>query len=94
MGSAWINGVRAIIIGRAEKASPIVIALTPMKPRVVKCPQCGSAVAWTPDSQWRPFCSERCKLIDLGAWASERYRIEAPESTDSTDIPPDSREDS
>jgi uncharacterized protein len=65
-----------------------------MKPRVVKCPQCGSAVAWTPDSQWRPFCSERCKLIDLGAWASERYRIEAPESTDSTDIPPDSREDS
>jgi endogenous inhibitor of DNA gyrase (YacG/DUF329 family) len=65
-----------------------------MKPRVVKCPQCGNAVAWTPDSQWRPFCSERCKLIDLGAWASERYRIEAPGSIESTDFPPDSREDS
>jgi uncharacterized protein len=65
-----------------------------MKPHVVKCPQCGTAVSWSPDSKWRPFCSERCKLIDLGAWASERYRIEAPEAPDSTDVPPDSRDDS
>lgn len=45
--------------------------------RVVACPQCGALVPWSAESKWRPFCSERCKLIDLGAWASERYRIEA-----------------
>jgi endogenous inhibitor of DNA gyrase (YacG/DUF329 family) len=31
-------------------------------------------VEWTPDNRWRPFCSERCKMIDLGAWASEEYK--------------------
>jgi endogenous inhibitor of DNA gyrase (YacG/DUF329 family) len=50
--------------------------------RTVACPQCGSAVAWTATSRWRPFCSERCKLIDLGAWASERYRVPVDEATD------------
>jgi endogenous inhibitor of DNA gyrase (YacG/DUF329 family) len=34
-------------------------------------------VPWTAESKWKPFCSERCKLIDLGDWAAERYRIEA-----------------
>jgi endogenous inhibitor of DNA gyrase (YacG/DUF329 family) len=48
--------------------------------RTVKCPQCGIAVAWTPESRWRPFCSQRCKTIDLGAWASERYRIRTSEA--------------
>jgi len=32
-------------------------------------------VEWNANSPWRPFCSERCKLIDLGAWASERHVI-------------------
>jgi hypothetical protein len=32
-------------------------------------------VAWGPDSPHRPFCSERCRLIDLGAWADEEYRV-------------------
>lgn len=41
----------------------------------VKCPICNKEVAWE-DNQYRPFCSERCKLIDLGSWASEKYRIE------------------
>lgn len=41
----------------------------------VKCPTCGKPVAWTPDAKWRPFCSERCRLIDLGAWAAEEHRI-------------------
>ena len=63
----------------------------------MRCPICKSPVdesqAGKPGSYF-PFCSERCKLIDLGAWASERYRIEAPGSTESTDFPPDSREDS
>ena len=43
--------------------------------RVVSCPQCGKPVEWTEASRYRPFCSERCKIIDLGAWASEAYRI-------------------
>ncbi len=42
---------------------------------VVKCPACGKSVPWTPESRYRPFCSERCKQMDLGAWAAERYRI-------------------
>ena len=41
----------------------------------VKCPTCGKPVTWTPESKWRPFCSERCRLIDLGAWAAEEHRI-------------------
>jgi hypothetical protein len=43
--------------------------------RTVTCPQCGTPVPWTRAARWRPFCSERCKLIDLGAWASEAYRV-------------------
>ncbi|MDR1275085.1 MAG: DNA gyrase inhibitor YacG [Candidatus Accumulibacter sp.] len=43
--------------------------------RVVRCPQCGGESLWSPENPFRPFCSERCKLIDLGAWASDSYRI-------------------
>jgi endogenous inhibitor of DNA gyrase (YacG/DUF329 family) len=42
---------------------------------VVPCPRCGAPAAFSPANRWRPFCSERCKLVDLGDWASERYRI-------------------
>ncbi|WP_459718406.1 DNA gyrase inhibitor YacG [Paraburkholderia sp. 2C] len=42
---------------------------------VVKCPTCGKDVRWTSESRFRPFCSERCKQMDLGAWAAEKYRI-------------------
>ena len=49
---------------------------------LVKCPTCATPVPWSPDSKWRPFCSERCKTIDLGAWASEAYRIPVDESAD------------
>lgn len=41
----------------------------------VKCPTCQTAVIWGPDAAFRPFCSERCRLIDLGAWADESHRI-------------------
>lgn len=41
----------------------------------VKCPTCQSTVIWGPEATWRPFCSERCKLIDLGEWADEGHRI-------------------
>ena len=42
---------------------------------MVKCPQCSRRVPWTPDSSYRPFCSDRCRLIDLGAWLTEQHRI-------------------
>lgn len=41
----------------------------------VKCPTCGKVVEWSQEQRWKPFCSERCKLIDLGTWAGEGYRI-------------------
>lgn len=54
--------------------------------RVVACPRCGAAVVWGPQSPFRPFCSERCKKIDLGAWANDEYRVPGSVSYDS---PPD-----
>ncbi len=42
----------------------------------VKCPTCGQETEYSPENPWRPFCSERCKLIDLGAWANDEYLIE------------------
>jgi endogenous inhibitor of DNA gyrase (YacG/DUF329 family) len=44
-------------------------------------------VEWSPTSRWRPFCSERCKLIDFGAWASGTYRIPTAEAPDPDDPP-------
>lgn len=44
-------------------------------PLTVACPVCKKAVAWTDANPFRPFCCERCKLIDLGDWASESHRI-------------------
>ncbi|WP_298443212.1 DNA gyrase inhibitor YacG [uncultured Ferrimonas sp.] len=41
----------------------------------VKCPTCETDVVWQAQSTFRPFCSERCKLIDLGEWAEERHTI-------------------
>lgn len=53
---------------------------------VVSCPQCGQPVPWIPESRFRPFCSERCKLIDLGQWANEQHRI--PGEAGAEDEPP------
>jgi uncharacterized protein len=39
-----------------------------------KCPTCGKPVEWK-DNPWRPFCSERCKLIDFDKWTSDEYRV-------------------
>lgn len=41
----------------------------------VKCPTCQCAVPWTTEQQFKPFCSERCRLIDLGEWIMEEKRI-------------------
>lgn len=51
------------------------------------CPRCQQPSQWQ-DNPSRPFCSERCKLIDLGAWASEEYKVaskEAPELVEKVD---------
>jgi endogenous inhibitor of DNA gyrase (YacG/DUF329 family) len=42
------------------------------------CPNCGKPVVWSVASKWRPFCSERCRLIDLGDWLDESNRISEP----------------
>ncbi len=42
-----------------------------------KCPTCSKAGPWS-DGDWFPFCSERCKLVDLGRWLGEEYRISEP----------------
>jgi endogenous inhibitor of DNA gyrase (YacG/DUF329 family) len=47
----------------------------------VKCPSCRTPCVYAPSNKWRPFCSERCRSIDLGAWASERYRVSAQSSS-------------
>jgi uncharacterized protein len=61
-------------------------------PTVVKCPTCKRPVEWSPDSPYRPFCSERCRLIDLGAWLHEAHRI--PDESSSAEVPSeDSSED-
>ena len=55
------------------------------EPLRVACPTCGKSVAWTPENTFRPFCSERCKVVDLGAWASEKYRVPVVEDKDQPD---------
>jgi endogenous inhibitor of DNA gyrase (YacG/DUF329 family) len=57
---------------------------------LVDCPTCGKKVEWSEKNKFRPFCSERCKQIDLGAWAEEKYSIPAvnpPRDFDEDDIP-------
>ena len=51
-------------------------------PKLVNCPQCGTSVPWDTTNPYRPFCSERCKMIDLGAWANESYRVPVEEESD------------
>lgn len=43
--------------------------------RTVVCPQCSGHSVYAPHNAFRPFCSERCKLGDLGRWASEDFRL-------------------
>ena len=43
--------------------------------KTVKCPECGNDSEYSPKNEHRPFCSRRCQLLDLGAWASERNKI-------------------
>ena len=54
------------------------------KPRIVRCPACGGDSVYAPTNKWRPFCSERCKGMDFGAWASESFRV--PDETPPDDL--------
>lgn len=56
-------------------------------PLTAPCPQCRRAASLAAGNPHRPFCSERCKLIDLGAWAAGRYGIPAQ------DQPPEAERD-
>ena len=46
----------------------------------LRCPTCQRAIQWTDQFPYRPFCSDRCRLIDLGAWLTEQHKI--PEESD------------
>jgi endogenous inhibitor of DNA gyrase (YacG/DUF329 family) len=68
-----------------------------IKTEKIFCPTCQAQHTWTPDNAFRPFCSYRCKLIDLGEWADEGHRIPGEpvmDSPEESDIPNDEdRED-
>lgn len=51
-----------------------------MTEKKVACPTCGKMVAWRTENSWRPFCSERCKMIDLGEWATGKFKIPMEEN--------------
>jgi uncharacterized protein len=59
--------------------------------RKLACPRCGALSLYAPENKWRPFCSERCKMIDLGDWAAERFRVPVEEDDES---PGDAQENS
>jgi uncharacterized protein len=46
-----------------------------MAAKLVSCPHCGKKSEYSPENSFRPFCSERCQLLDLGDWASEKFAI-------------------
>lgn len=50
-------------------------APAPASVRTVRCPQCGGPSVYASSNAYRPFCSERCKQVDLGAWASESFKL-------------------
>jgi len=60
---------------------------------MVKCPTCRREVEWSPASQYRPFCSDRCRLVDMGAWLTEQHRI-PDESAAQDQLHPDPSEES
>jgi endogenous inhibitor of DNA gyrase (YacG/DUF329 family) len=48
----------------------------------MRCPICRKPVDLSPANPFRPFCSERCRMIDLGTWASEEYRVVGEKADD------------
>lgn len=60
-------------------------------PRIAACPRCGTSTRLDPQNIWRPFCSERCKLIDLGDWMSGRYALPVTEDPENEPGPEQDR---
>ncbi len=56
-------------------------------PATVKCPTCGRSIEWSDQSPFRPFCSERCRVIDLGAWLTEKHAIPGDETDAAPEAP-------
>ena len=63
--------------------------MSDMPLRTVPCPSCRGPSTYSNSNRWRPFCSERCRSVDLGAWASERFRVPAETPPDVNDAAPD-----
>ncbi len=61
--------------------------MTPKPQLLVACPRCGKQLAWSAENRYRPFCSERCRKIDLGAWAAGEYRVPVVEEPEQPDQP-------
>ena len=60
----------------------------------VRCPTCKREIAWSDEFPHRPFCSDRCRLIDLGAWLTEQHKIPDEAGTAEDQLHPDSAEES
>lgn len=58
----------------------------------MKCPICGTATVWR-GNPYRPFCSERCRIIDLAKWSSEEYSVSIPlqDVDEETEVPEEPR---
>ncbi len=74
-----------LLAGRARMTQPAA--------RICACPRCGTSTRLDPGNPWRPFCSERCRLVDFGDWLNERYAIpvadaSTADSQDAEDGPP------
>jgi endogenous inhibitor of DNA gyrase (YacG/DUF329 family) len=61
---------------------------TPSNSAGPRCPRCDTLIVWSGNPA-RPFCSLRCKLIDLGRWLDEEYRVPADDDPTDRDMPPD-----
>jgi endogenous inhibitor of DNA gyrase (YacG/DUF329 family) len=57
--------------------------------RTAPCPNCKQPAQIGPANPWRPFCSQRCKMSDLGGWFAGRYSIPAEDESEPPDAPPD-----
>ena len=73
------DSTRILKLELASAKAP-TMTLTNAEARTVTCPSCGGKSLYAPANAFRPFCCERCKNMDLGAWASESFRVptEAP----------------
>ncbi len=69
----------------APMAAP---AAARMAARTVACPSCQGPALYAESNPWRPFCSARCRGVDLGAWANEQFRVPAEAPTEDDLGPP------